>query len=175
MGGWLQEKIVFAGDMLVSNAIAKIEDGDVILTYAASSIVFDILVKAHQVSPLFPAHSLPITDALDACSLAVTRPLHEPLARARKSLWSADTMPETRASLVSCSELHGSHLFLATNIHSRRLYLGSSLQQALFSRKLHSSDSSLACTTRPGVKVCSCSADTLSEHRWSEISSQAIS
>lgn len=67
------------------------------------------------------------------------------------------------------SELRGSHLFLATNIHSRRLYLGSSLQQALFPRKLHSSDSSLACTTRPGVKGCSCSADTLSEHRWSEI------
>lgn len=55
--GWLQEKIVFAGDMLVSNAIAKIEDGDVILTYAASSIVFDILVKAHQVTFLFLAPS----------------------------------------------------------------------------------------------------------------------
>ena len=48
--GCAQEKIVFAGDMLASNAIAKIEDGDVILTYASSSIVFDILVKAHQVS-----------------------------------------------------------------------------------------------------------------------------
>ncbi len=45
----MQEKIVFADDMLVANAITKIEDGDVILTYASSSVVFDILVKAHQV------------------------------------------------------------------------------------------------------------------------------
>ena len=44
-----QEKIVFADDMLVGNAVAKIDDGDVILTYAYSTVVFDILVKAHQV------------------------------------------------------------------------------------------------------------------------------
>ncbi|EIE24925.1 translation initiation factor [Coccomyxa subellipsoidea C-169] len=50
---YVQEKIVFAGDMLASNAIAKIEDGDVILTYASSSIVFDILVKAHQAGKQF--------------------------------------------------------------------------------------------------------------------------
>lgn len=44
-----QEKIVFADDMLVGNAVAKIDNGDVILTYAYSTVVFDILVKAHQV------------------------------------------------------------------------------------------------------------------------------
>ncbi|BDA49360.1 Translation initiation factor eIF-2B subunit delta at C-terminar half [Coccomyxa sp. Obi] len=50
---YVQEKIVFADDMLVANAITKIEDGDVILTYASSSVVFDILTKAHQAGRRF--------------------------------------------------------------------------------------------------------------------------
>jgi translation initiation factor 2B subunit (eIF-2B alpha/beta/delta family) len=45
----IQEKIVFADDMLVSNAVAKILDEDVLMTYAASSVVYDILVAAHKV------------------------------------------------------------------------------------------------------------------------------
>ena len=46
---------MFADDMLVENAVAKIDDGDVILTYAYSTVVFDILVKAHQVGSLLNA------------------------------------------------------------------------------------------------------------------------
>lgn len=47
-----QEKIVFADDMLAKNAVAKIDDGDVILTYGYSSTVFAIFLQAQQVPPL---------------------------------------------------------------------------------------------------------------------------
>ncbi len=51
----VQEKIVFADDMLVRNAVAKIDDGDIILTYGYSSIVFSIFMQAQKVhSPPFP-------------------------------------------------------------------------------------------------------------------------
>ena len=56
-GAAAQEKIVFADDMLVANAVAKIDDGDVILTYACSSVVFDILVTAHRVICAAPSHA----------------------------------------------------------------------------------------------------------------------
>lgn len=49
----LQEKIVFADDMLVKNAVAKIDDGDIILTYGYSSIVFSIFVQAQKVGITF--------------------------------------------------------------------------------------------------------------------------
>ena len=45
----VQEKIIFADDMLVRNAVAKIDDGDIILTYGYSSIVFSIFVQAQKV------------------------------------------------------------------------------------------------------------------------------
>ncbi|CAK0784430.1 hypothetical protein CVIRNUC_007634 [Coccomyxa viridis] len=45
---YIQEKIVFADDMLVKNAVAKIDDGDVILTYGYSSTVFAIFMQAQQ-------------------------------------------------------------------------------------------------------------------------------
>ena len=44
----------FADEQLVANAVAKIDDGDVILTYACSSVVFDILLRAHRVSACLP-------------------------------------------------------------------------------------------------------------------------
>ena len=47
--GMAQEKIVFADDMLVRNAVAKIDDGDIILTYGYSSIVFSIFMQAQKV------------------------------------------------------------------------------------------------------------------------------
>jgi len=48
----VQEKIVFAGNMLVRNAVAKIDDGDIILTYGYSSIIFSIFVQAQKVCTL---------------------------------------------------------------------------------------------------------------------------
>ena len=62
----IQEKIVFADDMLVKNAVAKIDDGDVILTYGYSSTVFAIFLQAQQVQPLarpqppFSSTSIPV-------------------------------------------------------------------------------------------------------------------
>ena len=44
-----QEKIEFADDMLVGHAGAKVYNGDVILTYAFSSVVLRILTAAHEV------------------------------------------------------------------------------------------------------------------------------
>ena len=49
----MQEKIVFADDMLVKNAVAKVDDGDIILTYGYSSIVFSIFVQAQKVGITF--------------------------------------------------------------------------------------------------------------------------
>ena len=46
---YVDEKVVFAGSMVVANAAAKIEDGDVVLTYAHSSVVLQILEAARQV------------------------------------------------------------------------------------------------------------------------------
>lgn len=40
---------MFADNMLVSNAVAKIDDGDVLLTYGSSAVVHDIFDKAYQV------------------------------------------------------------------------------------------------------------------------------
>ena len=44
---------MFADDMLVKNAVAKIDDGDVILTYGYSSTVFAIFMQAQQVRSLW--------------------------------------------------------------------------------------------------------------------------
>ncbi len=47
----MQEKIVFAGDVLVRNAVLKLKDGDVILTFAFSSVVLAVLLSAYEVLP----------------------------------------------------------------------------------------------------------------------------
>ena len=47
-----RRRIVFADDMLVKNAVAKIDDGDVILTYGYSSTVFAIFMQAQRVRSL---------------------------------------------------------------------------------------------------------------------------
>lgn len=49
IGTYIQEKIVFADNVLVTNAVAKVYDEDVILTYAFSSVVFNVLLRAHKV------------------------------------------------------------------------------------------------------------------------------
>ena len=49
---------MFADDMLVKNAVAKIDDGDVILTYGYSSTVFAIFMQAQQVRSLWSALSV---------------------------------------------------------------------------------------------------------------------
>ena len=46
---YVDEKIIFAGSMVVANAASKVEDGDVVLTYAHSSIVLQILQAAREV------------------------------------------------------------------------------------------------------------------------------
>jgi translation initiation factor eIF-2B subunit delta len=58
---FLQEKIMFADDVLVSHAATKVEDGDVILTYAFSEVVYELLLTAHKVkigpfSPSWPLY-----------------------------------------------------------------------------------------------------------------------
>lgn len=42
---------MFADEQLVATACAKVVDGDVILTYAASSVVLAVLLSAHQARP----------------------------------------------------------------------------------------------------------------------------
>jgi len=46
---YIQEKIVFADNVLVTNAVAKVYDDDVILTYSFSSVIFNILLRAKKV------------------------------------------------------------------------------------------------------------------------------
>ncbi len=48
----LQEKIAVADEVLVAKAVEKINDGDVVATYASSSVVQAVLVSAHQVRAL---------------------------------------------------------------------------------------------------------------------------
>ena len=47
---YIQEKIVFADNVLVTNAVAKVYTDDVILTYGFSSVVFNVLLRAKKVS-----------------------------------------------------------------------------------------------------------------------------
>ena len=42
---------MFAGDVLVRNAMVKVAEEDIILTYAFSAIVLNILLRAQQVPP----------------------------------------------------------------------------------------------------------------------------
>lgn len=46
---YIQEKIVFADNVLVTNAVAKVYTDDVILTYGFSSVVFNVLLRAKKV------------------------------------------------------------------------------------------------------------------------------
>ncbi|KAL3143575.1 hypothetical protein ABBQ38_002372 [Trebouxia sp. C0009 RCD-2024] len=45
---YIQEKIVFADNVLVTNAVAKVYTDDVILTYGFSSVVFNVLLRAKK-------------------------------------------------------------------------------------------------------------------------------
>ena len=45
----MQEKILIADQQLVATAAAKIVTGDVILTFAASSVVLEVLLQTHAV------------------------------------------------------------------------------------------------------------------------------
>lgn len=47
---YIQEKIVFADNVLVTNAVAKVYDEDIVLTYGFSSVVFNVLLRARQVT-----------------------------------------------------------------------------------------------------------------------------
>ena len=49
---YVDEKILFAGSMVVANAASKIEDGDIVLTYAHSSVILRILQAAREVGHL---------------------------------------------------------------------------------------------------------------------------
>ncbi len=40
--------MVYADKALVEHAVAKVYDGDVVLTYAMSSVVLEVLLQAHQ-------------------------------------------------------------------------------------------------------------------------------
>lgn len=46
---FIQEKIIFARDVLVALAATKVEDGDTVLTYGFSTTVYGLLLKAHKV------------------------------------------------------------------------------------------------------------------------------
>lgn len=45
----MQEKILIADQQLVATAAAKVVTGDVILTFAASSVVLEVLLQTHAV------------------------------------------------------------------------------------------------------------------------------
>lgn len=64
---------MFADDMLVKNAVAKIDDGDIILTYGYSSIVFSIFVQAQKVGcPHSPIAARPLPITAQSCPFAST-------------------------------------------------------------------------------------------------------
>ncbi|KAK9787471.1 hypothetical protein WJX73_001396 [Symbiochloris irregularis] len=50
---FIEEKIVFASREVVANAATKVENGDVILTYAHSAVIFDLLLHAHKAGVRF--------------------------------------------------------------------------------------------------------------------------
>lgn len=50
----VQEKILIADQQLVATAAAKIVTGDVILTFAASSVVLEVLLQTHAVRTCSP-------------------------------------------------------------------------------------------------------------------------
>lgn len=64
---FVQEKILFAGDMVARVAAARIRDGDVIITYGYSSLVAAVLLHAARSDPA-PAFSVVVVDS---------RPFHE--------------------------------------------------------------------------------------------------
>eukprot|EP00884_Botryococcus_braunii_P018878 jgi/Botrbrau1/5674/Bobra.0071s0015.2 len=45
---FIQEKIIFARDVLVALAATKVEDGDTVLTYGFSTTVYGLLLRAHK-------------------------------------------------------------------------------------------------------------------------------
>lgn len=50
---FITEKIVLADKIIVGHAVAKIRDGDVLLTYGSSSVVEMILLRAHELGTGF--------------------------------------------------------------------------------------------------------------------------
>lgn len=50
---YIQEKIIAADQVITSSAISKIQDGDVILTYARSSVVEKMLLEAYDLGKVF--------------------------------------------------------------------------------------------------------------------------
>ncbi|KAL8124148.1 hypothetical protein AgCh_011963 [Apium graveolens] len=50
---FITEKIVLADKIIVGHAVAKIRDGDILLTYGASSVVEMILLRAHELGTGF--------------------------------------------------------------------------------------------------------------------------
>lgn len=50
---FINEKIILADKVIVNHAVTKIRDGDVLLTYGASSVVEMILLHAHELGKQF--------------------------------------------------------------------------------------------------------------------------
>ena len=46
--GFIRGRITLADEVIVSSAVERISDGDLILTYASSHVVEQVLVKAHR-------------------------------------------------------------------------------------------------------------------------------
>jgi translation initiation factor 2B subunit (eIF-2B alpha/beta/delta family) len=49
MDNFVNEKFIFADQMIMRHAFDKIDDGDVIMTYGLSSVVLNILLHAKKV------------------------------------------------------------------------------------------------------------------------------
>ncbi|KAI8465109.1 MAG: translation initiation factor [Monoraphidium minutum] len=53
LGDFIQEKVVLADEVLAGHAVAKVYDGDVIMTYGFSQVVLDVLLRAHAAGKRF--------------------------------------------------------------------------------------------------------------------------
>ncbi|GBF93276.1 translation initiation factor eIF-2B subunit delta [Raphidocelis subcapitata] len=53
LADFVQEKVVVADRVLAGNAVAKIYDGDVVMTYSASQVVLEVLLRAHAAGRRF--------------------------------------------------------------------------------------------------------------------------
>lgn len=53
LGDFIQEKVVLADQVLASNAVSKVYDGDVVMTYSYSQLVLEVLLRAHAAGRRF--------------------------------------------------------------------------------------------------------------------------
>jgi translation initiation factor 2B subunit (eIF-2B alpha/beta/delta family) len=93
--------VVYADRALVEHAVAKVYDGDVVLTYALSSVVLEVLLQAHARGRRFRVVVLDSRPELEGRQLL--RRLMQVRGPGRRALQRAALAPACRpAPLAEC-------------------------------------------------------------------------